>query len=66
MVIVMFLQNDDAPEAQGESLSRCIQGSRDLFTALSSGDDSQSDHLYIAESLSLIRVLPLQTQGHTE
>jgi hypothetical protein len=54
-----------AREAQTESLQRFVEESRELFTALSSGDQPRSYGEWTAQSLSLIRMLPLERQERT-
>jgi hypothetical protein len=54
-----------AREAQAESLQRFIEESRKLFAGLSSGDQPRGYGERIAQSLSLIRMLPPEMQERT-
>jgi hypothetical protein len=51
-----------AQEAQTESLPRFVEGSLELFAALSSGDQARCSGEWIAQSLSLIWMLPPETR----
>jgi hypothetical protein len=53
-----------AQEAQAESLQGFVERSRELFAALSSGDQPRCSGEWIAQSLCLIRMLPRDTQEH--
>jgi hypothetical protein len=50
-----------AREAQANSLQRFVEGDWELFAALSSGDQPGGYGEWVAQSLSLIRMLPPET-----
>jgi hypothetical protein len=55
----------DAGEAHAETLQRFVERSRALSAALSTGDQPRNCRKWIAQSVSLIRMLPSDTQEHT-
>jgi hypothetical protein len=55
-----------AREAQANSLQRFVEESRELFAAVSSGDQPEGYGEWVAQSLSLIRMLSADKQERTE